>query len=72
MPLLNLLNQLIVLVHLFMINVTPNIFYFRFIFSAYSTLLFKFNLDYFFWGCLPGDITAGALYNTQPCTSHNL
>ena len=35
MLLLNLLNQPIVLVDLFMINITPNIFYFRFIFSAY-------------------------------------
>ena len=31
----------IVLVDLFMINIIPNIFDFRFIFSAYSTLLFK-------------------------------
>ena len=35
MLLLNLLIQPIVLVDLFMINITPNIFYFRFIFSAY-------------------------------------
>ena len=41
MPLLNLWNQPIVLVDLFMINETPNICYFRFIFSAYSTLFFK-------------------------------
>ena len=26
---------------LFMINITPTIFYFRFIFSVYSTLFFK-------------------------------
>ena len=38
MPLLNLLNQLIVLVNLFMINITLNIFEFRSILSAYSTL----------------------------------
>ena len=47
---LNLLNEPIVLVDLFMINITPNIFYFCFIFSAYSTLLFK--LDYFFSGAV--------------------
>ena len=41
MPLLNSLNQPIVLVDLFMINMTPTIFYFRFIFSVYSTLFFK-------------------------------
>ena len=41
MPVLNLLNQPIVLVDLFMINETPNICYFGFIFSAYSTLFFK-------------------------------
>ena len=35
MPLLNLFNQPIVLVDLFMINITPCIFYFRFIFLAY-------------------------------------
>ena len=35
MLLLNLFNQPIVLVDLFMINITPSIFYFRFIFSAY-------------------------------------
>ena len=46
MPLLNLLNQLIVLVDLFMINITPNIFYFRFVFLAYY--IFSVNLDYFF------------------------
>ena len=35
LPLLNLLNQPIALVNLFMINITPNISYFCFIFSAY-------------------------------------
>ena len=45
MPLLNLLNQPIVLVDVFMINITPNIFYFRVIFSAY--FIFCVNLDYF-------------------------
>ena len=43
MPLLDLLNQPIGLVDLFMINITPNIFNFRVIFSAYSTLFFKVN-----------------------------
>ena len=50
MPLLNLLNQPIVLVDLFMINITPNISYFRFIFLAYFT--FQVNLDYFFSGAV--------------------
>ena len=50
MPLLNSLNQPIVLVDLFMINMTPTIFYFRFIFLVYSTLFF--NLEYFFSGAV--------------------
>ena len=33
--------KFIVLVDLFMINMTPTIFYFRFIFSVYLTLFFK-------------------------------
>ena len=33
--------KFIVLVDLFMINMTPTIFYFRFIFLVYSTLFFK-------------------------------
>ena len=41
MPLLNLLNQAIVLVDLFIINITPTNSYFRFYFSVYSTLFFK-------------------------------
>ena len=40
-PLLNLFNQPIVFVDLFMINITPTIFYFRFIFLVYLPLLFK-------------------------------
>ena len=63
MPLLNLLNQPIVLVDLFMINITPNISYFRFIFSGCLTLFFKliliiFSLGVCFWRyhswCLAG------------------
>ena len=63
MPLLNLLNQPIVLVDLFVINITPNISYFRFIFSGCSTLFFKLILIIFspgvcFWRyhswCLAG------------------
>ena len=41
MQLLNLLNQPIVLGDLFMIDTTPTILYFRFIFSVYSALFFK-------------------------------
>ena len=50
MPLLNLSNQPIVLVDLFMINATSTIFYIRFIFSVYST--FEVNLDYFSSGAV--------------------
>ena len=39
MPLLNLLNQPIVLADLFMINITPAIFYFRF-FPQFTQLYF--------------------------------
>ena len=60
MPLLNLLNQPIVLVDLFMINITPNISYVRFIFSGCSTLFFNLILIIFFQGYVSGDITAGA------------
>ena len=45
MALLNLLNQPIVLVDLFIININLNFFYFGFIFSAY--FVFKVNSDYF-------------------------
>ena len=66
MPLLNLLNQPIVLVDLFMINITPTIFYFRFIFSVYSTLFFKLILIIFSPGLCSWRYHRWYLAGTQP------
>ena len=60
MQLLNLLNQSIVLSDLFMINITPNIFHFDFIFSVY--FIFQVNLDYFFSGAV-----FLAIWHLVPC-----
>ena len=40
MPLLNLLNQLIVLVDLFMINIAPTFFFISVLFSQFTQLFF--------------------------------
>ena len=66
MSLLNLLNQPIVLVDLFMINITPTIFYFRFIFSVYSTLFFKLILIIFSPGLCSWRYHRWCLAGTQP------
>ena len=59
MLLLNFLDQTIVLVNQFMINITPNIFL---PFCFLSLFYFQVNLGYFFLrGCVSGDITAEAL-----------
>ena len=66
MPLLNLLNQPMVLVDLFMINIAPTIFYFRFIFSVYSTLFFKLILIIFSPGLCFWRYHRWCLAGTQP------
>ena len=71
-----LLNQPIVLVDLFMINITPNIFYLHFIFSAYFIfkliqIIFSPGLcswQYHRW-CLAGTHPLGcSVYHFLPCT----
>ena len=66
MPLLNLLNRPIVLVDLFMINMAPTIFYFRFIFPVYSTLFFKLILIIFSPGLCSWRYHRWCLAGTQP------
>ena len=66
MPLLNLLNEPIVLVDLFMINIAPTISYFRFIFSVYSTLFFKLILIIFSPGLCSWRYHRWCLAGTQP------
>ena len=66
MPLLNLSNQPIVLVDLFMINIAAAIFYFRFIFSVYSTLFFKLILIIFSPGLCSWRYHRWCLAGTQP------
>ena len=66
MPLLNLLNRPIVLVDLFMINMAPTIFYFRFIFPVYSTLFFELILIIFSPGLCSWRYHRWCLAGTQP------
>ena len=58
-----MLNQSIVLVDLFIINITQNIYYFRFIFS--TNFIFYVNLDYFFSGACSWSYHCWCLAETQ-------
>ena len=61
-----LLNQPSVLMDLFMINIAPTIFNFRFVFSVYSTLFFKLIQIIFSSGLYSWRYHRWCLAGTQP------